>query len=178
MVENSAPGCCYEPGTRTPYRHMEALFQALLRNIEPVTIYQPDTLGWNILPTGEHVYVTGGGAIGKNGYISKDHVWVSGKLERYRLETLPLASKKDAAQYFWKLYRTIPGITDILLANTLAAILFPCFKEAGIESRFPLILEGSSEAKKTTLACLTNCLYNRKSRLNCWAMCSRHSSCV
>lgn len=159
------PGCHYAPEARAPYRHMEVLFQALLRNIEPVTIYQPDTLGWNILPTGEHVYVTGGGAIGKNGYISKDRFWVSDKLERYRLETLPLASKNDAAQYFWKLYRTIPGITDILLANTLAAILFPCFKEAGIESRFPLILEGASETKKTTLACLTSCLYNRKSSL-------------
>lgn len=158
-------GCYYEPGAKAPYRHMEALFQALLCSIEPVTIYQPDTLGWNILPTGEHVYVTGGGAIDKNGYISKDRFWVSDKLERYRLETLPLASKNDAAQYFWKLYRTIPGITDILLANTLAAILFPCFKEAGIESRFPLILEGASETKKTTLACLTSCLYNRKSSL-------------
>lgn len=159
------PGCCYEPGARAPYRHMEALFQTLLGSIEPVTIYQPDTLGWNILPTGEHIYVTGGAAIGADGYISEDRIWVSGELGRYQLETLPSASEKDASQYFWYLYRMMPGITDILLANAFAAILFPCFKEAGVESRFPIILEGPSEAKKTTLARLTGCLYNRKSNL-------------
>lgn len=50
------------------------------------------------------------------------------------------------------------------MANTLAAILFPFFKAAGVESRFPIILEGPSEAKKTTLACLTSSIYNRKSQ--------------
>lgn len=159
------PGCCYAPEARAPHRKMAALFHELLGRLEAVTIYQPATLGWDILPTGEHVYVTGGGAIGADGYLPKDQVWIPSTMARYQLETLPSAPEEDAAEYFWRLYRVLPGITDILLANTLAAVLFPCFKEAGIESRFPLVLEGPSEAKKTTLACLAGSLYNRKSDL-------------
>lgn len=156
------PGCYYGLEVKSPYRPIETLFQMRLGKLEPVSIFQPAMLGWDMLPTGEHVYVTGGGALGTNGYLLEDQVWIPNELQQYRLETMPEASESESAQYFWKLYRMIPGITDILLANVLAAILFPCFKEAGIESRFPVILEGPSEAKKTTLACLTGCLFNRK----------------
>lgn len=159
------PGCYYDPGVRAPYRQMKMLFQFLLGRLEPITVFRPSSLGWETLSTGEHVYVTGGGVISANGYLPEERVWIPSTMTQYELETLPSASKENVSQYFWKLYRAIPGITDILLANTLAAILFPCFKEAGIESRFPVILEGPSEAKKTTLACLTGCLYNRKSNL-------------
>lgn len=159
------PGCYFAPGARAPHRHMERLFQTLLGRVEPVTIFRPASLGWEILPTGEHIYVTGSGAIGAEGYFPENRVWIPSEMSRFRLETLSSASKDDMAQYFWNLYRAIPGVTDILLANSFAAILFPCFKAAGVESRFPIILEGPSEAKKTTLACLTSCLYNRKDDL-------------
>lgn len=163
--KKTPPSCCYSPGARAPHRQMSTLFQMLLGNLEPVTIFRPEVLGWGMLPTGEHVYVTGDGAIGANGYLPKDQIWLPDTIERYRLETLPSASEEDAVQYFWRLYRALPGITDTLLVNAFAAILYPCFKKAGIEARFPIILEGPSESKKTTLACLTSCLYNRKSGL-------------
>lgn len=163
--KNSPPGCHYNPEFSALYQQMNVLFQKLLGNLEPVEIFVPESLGWATLPTGEHVYVTGSGAIGPSGYSPESQVWIPDALKHYQMETLPSVSKEDAAQYFWNLYQLIPGVTDILLANALAAILFPCFKEAGVESRFPIILEGPSEAKKTTLACLTSCLYNRKSEL-------------
>lgn len=159
------PGCYYSQEVKAPYRQMYGLFQELLSKLETTVIFSPTALGWGTLPTGEHVYVTGGGAIGEGGYCSDNQVWIPNAMEKYRLETVPAASTEAAMQYFWRLHRAVPGVTDILLANTFAAILFPCFKEAGIEPRFPVILEGPSEAKKTTLACLTSCLYNRKSSL-------------
>lgn len=165
--KDSPPGCYYSQEVRAPYRQMKVLFHKLLGDLEPVEIFVPESLGWTMLPTGEHVYVTGSGAIGPDGYSPESQVWIPDALKKLKMEmeTLPSASKEDAARYFWGLYRLIPGVTDILLANALSAILFPCFKEAGVESRFPIILEGHSEAKKTTLACLTSCLYNRKSDL-------------
>lgn len=159
------PGCFYSQEVRAPHRWMLMLFQELLGKLEPVTIFSPESLGWNTLPTGEHAYVTGSGAVGANGYLPEDRVWIPSIMEKYRLETMSSASEDDAMQYFWLLYRALPGITDILLANAFAAILFPCFKEARVESQFPIILEGPSEAKKTTLACLTGCLYNRENGL-------------
>lgn len=163
--KSSPPGCYYSQEVRAPHKQLNILFQKLLGMLQPVEIFIPKSLGWAVLPTGEHVYVTGSGAIGPDVYSPESQVWIPAALKSYQLETLASASKEEITQYFWHLYRLIPGVTDILLANTLAAILFPCFKDAGIESRFPVILEGPSEAKKTTLACLTSCLYNRKSGL-------------
>lgn len=159
------PGCYYSQEVRAPHKQLNMLFQKLLGRLQPVEIFIPEALGWAVLPTGEHIYVTGSGAIGPGGYSPNGQVWIPDALKSYQLETLASASKDEITQYFWNLYRLIPGVTDIQLANAFTAILFPCFKEAGIESRFPIILEGPSEAKKTTLACLTSCLYNRKSGL-------------
>lgn len=163
--KNPPPGCYYSQEVRSPHRQLNMLFQKLLGRLQPVEIFIPEALGWAVLPTGEHVYVTGSGAIGPGGYSPNGQVWIPDALKSYQLETLASASKDEITQYFWNLYRLIPGVSDIQLANAFTAILFPCFKEAGIESRFPIILEGPSEAKKTTLACLTSCLYNRKSGL-------------
>ena len=156
------PGCYYEPGVKAPYRQMERLFHTLLGRLEPITVFRLLSLGWERLSTGDHIYVTGSGALGANGYLPEDQAWISDELKQYRLETLSEASDMQSVQYFRRLYQAIPGITDILLANAFAATLYPCFKKAGIESRFPVVLEGPSETKKTTLACLTGCLYNRK----------------
>lgn len=158
------PGCYYDQETKFPRRHVEALFQEFVSRLTPLEIFRPTVLGWETLPSGDSVYVTGDGAIGSDGYLPSDQIWISEELEGYRLETMPGANKEAAIQYFWKVYQALPGISEILLANTLAAILFPFFKAAGVESRFPIILEGPSEAKKTTLACLTSSIYNRKSQ--------------
>ena len=156
------PGCVYYPGVRGAARHLQTLFQLLLGQMDAVEVFQPVALGWTRLPSGEPVYITGSGGIGANGFLPPDYVWIPERLRTYRLEQASESSLTDALNYFWALFRAIPGVTDILLTNTLSSILFPCFKFAGIESRFPLVLEGPSEAKKTTLACLTSCLYNRK----------------
>lgn len=164
--KNPPPGCYYSQEVRAPHKQLNMLFQKLLGRLQPVEIFIPGALGWAILPTGEHVYVTGSSVIEPGGYSPNGQVWIPDALKSYQLETLASASEDEITQYFWNLYRLIPGVTDIQLANAFTAILFPCFKEAGVESRFPIILEGPSEAKKTTLACLTSCLYNRKSGLH------------
>ena len=159
------PGCCYYVGAQKPACHIQTLFQLLLNDLEPVQVLQSSTLGWRVLPSGEHVSVTGGGVIGPNGYLSSDAMWISNSLNSYQLETAPQVLEAEALQYFWTVFCAMPGITDILLVNSLSAFLIPCFKVAGIEPRFPVILEGPSESKKTTLACLTSGLYNRKTNL-------------
>ena len=157
------PGCAYYPGARGAARHLQTLFQLLLGQIEAVEVFQPTALGWTRLPSGEPVYITGSGGIGANGFLPSDHVWVPEGLRTYRLEQASESSLATALNYFGALFGAIPGTTDILLTNTLSSLIFPCFKFAGIESRFPLVLEGPSEFKKTTLACLTSSIYNRKS---------------
>lgn len=159
------PGCVLYPGTHGAIRHLQTLFHLLLDSLETTRIFQPTALGWTRLPSGEAVYTAGNGVIGADGFLAAEHIWIPEKLSGYRLEQAPSASPADAQEYFWTLFQAAQGITAILLANTLSAILFPCFKEAGLESRFPIILEGPSESKKTTLACLTSSLYNRKSAL-------------
>lgn len=159
------PGCVYFPGVRGAAKHLQTLFQLLLEQMEPVEIFQPDKLGWTWLPSGEPVYVTGNGAIGASGFLPPDHIWVPAELQKHLLEQASEASLRNATDYFWNIFLAIPGVTDILLTNALSAFLFPCFKAGGVNSRFPLILEGPSESKKTTLACLTSSLYNRKSSL-------------
>lgn len=103
------PSCCYEPGVKAPHRQMERLFHTLLGKLEPITVFRPSSLGWETLPTGEHVYATGSGVISANGYLPEERVWIPSAMKQYELETLSLASKKDMSQYFWRLYRAIPG---------------------------------------------------------------------
>jgi len=157
-------GCAYCPSKRGAYRHLQSVFQCLLGELHPVPLFQPTALGWTRLPSGEPVYVTGSGAIGANGFLAANNIEIPEALQKYRLEKAN-ATIGESLDYFWSLFDAMPGITDILLANSLSAILLPFFKAAGVEPRFPLLLEGPSETKKTTLACLTSCLYNRQTGL-------------
>lgn len=161
--KNPPPGCVFYPESWGAPQHLRTLFGLLLAQLEPVAIFQPNRLGWTKIPPGKPVYITGSGGIGADGFLPPEQVWIPSELKDYRLEQASEVPIEGALDYFWKLFWAIPGITDILVVNALSSILFPFFKLAGIESRFPLILEGPSEAKKTTLACLTSSLYNRKS---------------
>lgn len=157
------PGCVYYPGVRGAARHLQTVFQLLLGQLEAVEVFQPTKLGWTQLPSGDPVYITGSGAIGAEGFLPSDRVWIPESLKEYQLEQVSEASLDSAPDYFWGLFGAIPGTTGILVANALSAILFPIFQAAGVNSCFPLILEGPSEIQKTTLACLTSSLYNRRS---------------
>ena len=156
------PGCWYAPDQSSPHRHLRLIFNELIGQFSVYHVTEPDRLGWLELTSGEHVYVTGGEVIGLPEE-QQDAFWIADELSEFRLEQLPGYSIEEALDYFRRLFTLVPGVTDVLLANLLASILFPIFQDAGITTWFSVMLQGSSESKKTTLAKLTCCMYQRLS---------------
>lgn len=159
--KNPPPGCWYDTQKRRPDREMQRLFQACIASASQVDIVQPEKIGWTKLPSGKMAYITGDQVIGS---APEDTflVWPPEHAEELVFEEEPASSLEDAVAYFWDLFHTIPGITDVLMVYTLFSFLSPLFREAGLTSRFPIVLEGATESKKTTLAALTCGAFRRK----------------
>lgn len=153
------PGCWYNPLLKRPYQKVQFLFQHLFSKLSPQTVTPAAEIGWLSLPSGRTVYVTGSEVIGS--LPDEGTIWLPDQMEEFVIETEPGVSTEDALDYFWKHFTLMPGITDVLLVYTVASFLSPMFSAAGIIPRFPLILEGPTEAKKTTLACLTCAVFSR-----------------
>lgn len=152
-------GCYYNPFAKHPHKKLQALFQHFYSLLSPQAVILAAEIGWLSLPSGRTVYVTGSEIIGS--HPDEETIWLPDQLEEFVIEREPGVSTEDALGYFWKLFTLMPGITDVLLVYTLASFLSPMFSAAGIIPRFPLILEGPTEAKKTTLACLACGVFSR-----------------
>lgn len=157
------PGCWYAPDRRRPARDLEVIFQNCFQETPVVEMIQASEIGWLKLSSGRFVYVTGDSVIGVLG--EGENVWPPEDAETLIFEQEAGCTIEAALSYFWKLYGLFPGLTDVLLVYTLSSFLSPLFREAGLVSRFPIILEGPTEAKKTTLACLTCGAFRRQSNL-------------
>lgn len=157
------PGCWYAPHQRRPDRDLAAIFQYCIPGTPTVEVIQAEKIGWLTLPSGRSIYVTGNSVIGLPE--GEENVWSPPHLERLKFEASSGCTLEAALNYFWGLFNLIPKLTDILLVYTLSSFLSPVFREAGLISRFPIILEGPTESKKTTLACLTCGVFQRESDL-------------
>ena len=115
-----------------------------------------------MLPDGRHAYVSGSGIIDKDGLHEDETVWISESIRPWKIEVKGVGVD-DVIEHFWRIYHALPDYSDILIVYTLLSLLVPLYQEAHVDSRFPLVLEGQTESKKTTLACLTSAVYNRNS---------------
>lgn len=159
--KNPPPGCWYNAQKKRPDKEVQRLFQACIANALQVEVVQPEKIGWTKLPSGKMAYITGDQVIGgapEDNFL----VWPPEHAEELVFEEEPSSSLEDAMTYFWDLFHTIPGVTDVLMVYTLFSFLSPLFREAGLASRFPIVLEGATESKKTTLATLTCGAFRRK----------------
>lgn len=157
------PGCWYAPDRRRPARDLEVIFQNCFQETPVVEIIQASEIGWLELSSGRFVYVTGDSVIGVLG--EGENIWPPEDAGTLVFEQEAGCTIEAALSYFWELYGLFPGLTDILLVYTLSSFLSPLFREAGLVSRFPIILEGPTEAKKTTLAYRTCGAFRRRSNL-------------
>lgn len=155
------PGCWYNLGKRQPSKHLKAVFQRCFKYAPRSEVLQPEQIGWSALPSGRMAYVTGSSVIGAPS--DSAAIWPPVHSSALVLETEVDCPLEAAIQYFRDLFNLVPGVTDVLLAYTLSSFLSPIFRKAGLLSRFPVILEGASESKKTTLACLTCGVFTRES---------------
>ncbi len=152
------PGCWYDTEAKKADKDVELIFHDALGQLSAVEVIVATSVGWLALPDGRNVYVTGNGIIGE----AVQDIWIADELKRFQIETDQRSSDADAVRYFWELFNLMPGYTDVLLVYMFSALLSPLFREAGMIPRFPLFLEGDTEAKKTTLACLTCGIYSRQ----------------
>ena len=162
--KNPPPGCWYAPNQRRPAQILEAIFQNFFQETPVVEVIQAEKIGWLDLPSGKSVYITGDNVIGV--LAAGENIWPPEHTEDLVFEREADCTLNDGLSYFWNLYNLFPGLTDILLTYTLSSFLSPIFRKAGLVSRFPIILEGPTEAKKTTLACLTCGAFRRQSNLH------------
>ncbi len=151
--KNPLPGCWYNPEKRRAAKYLRVIFQNCFQEVSTIDVIQATEIGWLTLPSGDKVYVTGSEVIGEKP--DGCTIWLPSTPEKWVFETAPDCSDEMAMQYFWDLFSLMPGITDILLVYSFSSFLFPIFQSAGLRSRFPIILEGATGSKKTTLACLT-----------------------
>lgn len=165
--KNPPPGCWYAPDRRYPARDLEIIFQNFISEMSSETpvleAIQASEIGWLKLPSGRFVYVTGDNVIGTLG--EGENVWPPEDVEALVFEQEAGCTIEAALSYFWELYGLFPGLTDMLLVYTLSSFLSPLFRKAGLVSRFPIILEGPTESKKTTLACLACGAFRRRDNL-------------
>lgn len=155
----------YDPQQKKAYRDVRFIFQDFLGRLPVIEVIEADGLGWMQLPSGQMVYIAGNDILGGECYPECKNIWIPEDIKNTCIETVSGASTDDAIQCFWNSFSLMPGISDVLLTYTFFSLISRTFREAGITPRFSLILEGTTEAKKTTLACLTCGVFMRKSAL-------------
>lgn len=161
--KNPLPGCFYVPERKNAYRAVCFIFQTLMDYAPAREVVEVSEIGWKKLPSDQMVYIAGGDIIAGNNDFPSEDIWISENIRNLHIEIEPETSVGEALRFFWEFFFFMPGITDILLTYTLLSFLSPLFQEAGLISRFPVILEGKTESKKTTLACLACSTFMRKS---------------
>lgn len=157
------PSCYYVSQQKNTHRAVRFVFQSLMEAAPVTSVEEISELGWHRLPSGQMTYIAGKDILADNASIDSKHLWISDKIKGVCIESEPDTRIDDALQFFWDFFFLMPGITDILLTYTFLSFLSPLFRDVGIIPRFPLILEGPTESKKTTLACLACGTFMRKS---------------
>lgn len=118
--------------------------------------------GWAEL-NAQHVYVAGNQVIGPQGWVDARSYSLDESLTHLTLELDARITESEAARYVCNLCRLHPGVSNVLVAATVAGHLFSLFADAGITPRLTAYVVGPSMVKKTTLAQLICATYNRSS---------------
>lgn len=155
--------CVVDDDNKNAQRYLKQLVRLQIAEYENevAKITQYTQLGWNTNAQGNAVYVTGNLCIG-----GTENEKVSPALAEYQLQICE-ENQNSVLQIFYDLFcewSPIEGRISILYFFT--GLIRQLYKEAGIPVDFVLYIFGEQQNRKTTLAKLTNNLYNRGTDMN------------
>lgn len=148
--------CIVEENKNAP-KYVRQLARVQIANYENnvAKITQYTQLGWNTNAYGNAVYVFGNCCIG-----GTENEIISPSLSEYRI-CYSTDNQDKTVHNFCKLFYGSPSEGRIALLYFFTGLIRTLYREAGIPVDFVLYIYGEQQNRKTTLAKLTNNLYNR-----------------
>lgn len=148
--------CIVEENKNAP-KYVRQLARLQIANYENnvAKITQYTQLGWNTNAYGNAVYVFGNCCIG-----GTENEIISPLLSEYKL-CYSTDNQNNIVRNFEKLYNASPSEGRIALLYFFTGLIRTLYREAGVPVDFVLYIYGEQQNRKTTLAKLTNNLYNR-----------------
>lgn len=148
--------CIVEENKNAP-KYVRQLARVQIANYENnvAKTTQYTQLGWNTNAYGNAVYVFGNCCIG-----GTENEIISPSLSEYRI-CYSTDNQDKTVHNFYKLFYGSPSEGRIALLYFFTGLIRTLYREAGIPVDFVLYIYGEQQNRKTTLAKLTNNLYNR-----------------
>lgn len=148
---------CIVEDNKNAQKDLKQLVRLQIANYENEVskITQYTQLGWNTNAYGNAVYVSGNCCIGGSG-----NEIISPSLAEYDLQFCE-GDQDRMMQMFVQLLCESPMEGSISIAYFFTGLIRTLYREAGIPVDFVLYIFGEQQNRKTTLARLTNNLYNR-----------------
>lgn len=148
--------CIVEENKNAP-KYLMKLARLQIANYENnvANITQYTQLGWNTNAYGNAVYVFGNCCIG-----GTENEIISPLLSEYKI-CYSASNQDDMVLNFLKLLKESPLEGRIALLYFFTGLIRTLYREAGTPVDFVLYIYGEQQNRKTTLAKLTNNLYNR-----------------
>lgn len=148
--------CIVEENKNAP-KYVRQLVRVQIANYanNVATITQYTQLGWNKNANGNAVYVFGNRCIG-----GAENEIISPLLSEYRI-CYNTDNQDKIVQNFWELFYRSPSEGRIALLYFFTGLIRTLYREVGFPVDFVLYIYGEQQNRKTTLAKLTNNLYNR-----------------
>lgn len=140
--------------------YLKQIINFQLKNLENKTMPYYDSLGWTTFG-GDHAYMAGNKMITKDGIIPEDQYITADILNDFHFDIEDI-SLQNAVDDVIKIIKVDDRITPILIANTFVGLSRSLFVDAEVPPQYAVYLVAPSQRGKTTLACLTSSLYNRK----------------
>lgn len=150
--------CLVDDDNKNAQKHLKQILRIQIASCatQVAKLTQYTQLGWNTNAYGNAVYVTGNLCIGGTG-----NEIISPALKEYQLQICE-ENPNGMLQKFVDLFcERIPLEGRILILYFFTGLIRQLYKEAGTPVDFVLYIFGKQQNRKTTLAKLTNNLYNR-----------------